>query len=37
MEGQHVPLFVAMETVHLMARAPLRKGNTCLWLLLGKL
>ena len=26
MEGQHMPLFVAMETVHLMARAPLQRA-----------
>ena len=30
-------LVVAGETVHLIARAPLRKGNMCTWLLLGKL
>ena len=32
-----MPLLVARETVHLLARASLRKGNMCLWLLLGKL
>ena len=32
-----MPLVVATEAVLLIARAPLRKVNVCLWLLLGKL
>ena len=32
-----MPLVVATEAVLLITRAPLRKGNMCLWLLLGKL
>ena len=36
-KGQYVPLVHARETVHVITRAPLWKGNMCLCLLLWKL